>query len=147
MGFEISVALRNALLVEMKTQLDGGVIRIYDDSAAIPSSPTDAVGSAVLLCTVSNNSAGTGINFDTAPASGTLAKAPAETWSGTNAASGTAAFYRFSALSDTGAYSTTEDRLQGTIGTVNADLLLSSTTLTSGNTQRVDYYTVGMPEE
>ena len=60
-------------------------------------------------------------------------------------ATGSAVFFRFVGASDTGAASTTQPRLQGRVGTAGAELNLSSLTLTSGNTQAVNYVNIGLP--
>lgn len=150
MAFKISTGLRDYLLATgaLTAAMNGGVIRIYGNDAAAPTSPDDAVGSATLLVTISNNGGGTGINFDTSPVDGVIVKAPAETWKGEIVATGTAAFYRFSSLSDTGAASTTERRLQGTVGlpASGADMWFSSVSFVSGNEKQLDYFAVGMPE-
>ena len=65
----------------------------------------EAVG-ATLLCAVTVNSTGTGINFDTAASGGVLQKAPGEVWSGVNVATGVASFYRHVAAGDAGDAST-----------------------------------------
>jgi len=145
MAFKISTGLRDHMLAtgSLKAGIDGGVIRIYSGSE--PSDADAALGAAVLLCTISDNGGGGGISMDTTPASGILSKAPAETWKGTNAATGVASFYRFSSLTDGGLLSTTEKRAQGTVGTLNADLLLADVNLTISQEQRVDFYSIGMP--
>lgn len=140
---KISTGTQNSLLAKLKTELDGGVIKIY--GGAVPASPNDALGAAVLLCTVSLASTGSGINFDTAPVNGVLSKAPGEVWSGVNAASGTATFYRHVKTSDTGNADASAVRLQGIVGVVGADLNLSSTALVSGATQTIDFYSVAQP--
>lgn len=138
-----------------KDALDGGVIKIYgavaSESAAlatIPDSADDAFDdkSAVLLCTVSNNGLGTGINFDTTSSSGVLAKAPAETWKGDYVLTGYPAFCRFQSLSDTGAASTTEKRVQLTVGILNKEVTISTALKTLGDTQQLDSFFVGEPE-
>lgn len=147
MSFKISTGLRNHLLVtgSVKAGLDGGVLNIY--AGTEPSSADDALGAATLLCTISNAGAGTGINFDATATAGVLVKSTSETWSGTIVASGTAAFYRFVSLTDDATSSTTFKRLQGTVGTLNADLLVSNTTFTSGggNSRIINSFAVGMP--
>lgn len=145
MSFISSTGARDALLAALKDELDGGVINIYDDSAAIPSSPNDAVpGGSVLLCTITNNGTATGLTLAT-PSGGVMVKTPSEVWSGTNLASGTAAWYRFVTSTDTGLESTTDVRVQGTVGVLNADLLLASTSLVVAEDQRIDYYAIGLP--
>ena len=145
MAIKISTGLRNNLLTwgSLKDVFAAGFINIY--GGAVPASADDALGSATLLCTISIGGSGTGTNFDTTAASGVLQKAPGEAWSGLNVASGTATFYRHVAYTDTGASSTTNPRIQGTVSTAGADLNLSSVSLTSGATQTIDYYSVAMP--
>jgi hypothetical protein len=62
-----------------------------------------------------------------------------------NAASGTAGYFRFVAVGDTGVLSTTQARLQGTIATAGADLNLSSVNLTSGADQTIDAANFTLP--
>lgn len=145
MSFKISTGLRNHLLVtgSLKDALDGGVIRIY--SGTEPATADAALAGNVLLCTVSNNGAGTGITLDATPSNGVVVKTVGETWLGTNVGSGVASFYRFSGLSDAGGLSTTEIRAQGTVAAVGADLNIADPDLVSGSDQRIDTYAIGMP--
>jgi hypothetical protein len=146
MALKGSTGLRNYMLDtgSLKAGFAAGFIKIY--SGTPPAAADDAIaGGNTLLCTISSNGTGTGINFDTAAAAGVIAKAPGETWKGTNAASGTATFYRHVAAGDTGALSTTERRMQGTISTAGADMNLSSVALISGAEQKIDYYVVNLP--
>ena len=145
MTIKASTGLRNGTLAtgSLRSLLNGGRINIY--AGAEPASADADLGGATLLCAVTVNSTGTGINFDTAASGGVLQKAPGEVWSGVNAATGVASFYRHVAAGDAGDASTTAARLQGTIGIAGADLNLSSTSLTSGATQTIDYYSVALP--
>lgn len=124
----------------LKTIFNLGFIKVY--SGTPPATADAAIGGGnTLLCTVSNNSTGTGLTFEASASGGVLAKNSGETWSGVNAASGTATFYRLVSASDTGASSTTEQRVQGTIGTGGADMNVGSTSLTSSATFTVNYFT------
>lgn len=145
MTIKASTGLRNGTLAtgSLRSLLNGGRINIY--AGAEPATADADLGGATLLCAVTVNSTGTGINFDTAASGGVLQKAPGEVWSGVNAATGVASFYRHVAAGDAGDASTTAARLQGTIGIAGADLNLSSTSLTSGATQTIDYYSVALP--
>lgn len=145
MTIKASTGLRDGTLVtgSLRSLLNGGRINIY--AGAEPATADAALGGATLLCAVTVNSTGTGINFDTTASGGVLQKAPGEVWSGVNAATGVASFYRHVAAGDAGDASTTAARLQGTIGIAGADLNLSSTSLTSGATQTIDYYSVALP--
>lgn len=141
-----STGLRNKLLDTnpLKSILASGFIKIYSGTA--PADADTAIsGGNTLLCTISVSGGGGGISFATTASNGTLAKASAEIWQGTNATSGTASFYRHVAPGDTAVTSTTESRLQGTIGLAGADMNLSSVSLSAGATQTVDYYVVAEP--
>lgn len=145
MAFQISTALSNKMLdtAPLRTVMNLGFIKIY---AGTPPADADAaIGSATLLCTVSNNATATGLTLAATAAARTIAKNGSEVWSGVNAASGTAAFFRYVAVGDTGAASTTEARIQGTVGTGGADMNLSSVNLTSGAIQALDFGNFTLP--
>lgn len=141
---KLSTGLRNAVLdaTALKEALDGGLIKIY--SGAEPASANDAV-TGTLLCTISVNSTGTGITFEDDPVDGVLSKKSSEVWSGVNAATGTAGYFRHVAAGDDGTSSTTQRRLQGRVAVAGAELNLSSVALTSGATQTIDYYSIVQP--
>lgn len=140
MSEKMSTGLCNKLLDtgSLKSIFNLGFLKIYAGSAP---ATADAATTGTLLCTVSNNSTGTGLTFDASAASGTLPKNSGETWSGTNGATGTATHYRLVAVGDTGALSTTEARIQGTIGTGGTDMVVGSVALVNGATFTVNYFT------
>ena len=143
MALKSSTGLRNKLLDtgSLKTTLALGSIKIY--SGTPPASADDAIGGGnTLLCTITVNSGATGLSMAAAAVNGVLSKLTTDVWSGVNAASGTASFYRHVAAGDTGASSTTEARLQGLVAVAGAELNLSSVNLTAGATQTIDYYSV-----
>jgi len=144
MSLKVSTGLRSKMLDTgpLKTIMALGFIKLY--SGAEPAN-ADAAITGTLLSTISVNSTGTGLSFDTAAVAAVLSKAPAEVWSGTNAAGGTATYYRHVAAGDDGTLSTTQARIQGTVGTVGAELNLSSVILANGATQTIDYYSVALP--
>lgn len=142
---KISTGLRDHILAtgSLKTGLDGGVIYVY--SGTVPATADAALSGNTLLCIISNNAAGTGITMGTTPASGVLGKNATEVWKGQVVATGTATFYRFAGLTDGGALSTTLKRVQGTVGTVAADLIFSSVAFVVGDYKQVDSYNVALP--
>ena len=145
MTLRLSTGLRTQLLStgSLKSIFAAGFLKIY--SGTEPTSADDAV-TGTLLCTISISSGGTGVNFDTAAVAGVLSKAPAEAWSGVNAASGTAGYFRHVAVGDTGALSTTQPRLQGAVAVVGGQLNVPSLSLTATATLGpVDYYSVALP--
>lgn len=146
MSLQASTGTRNAMLSGsgLKAGLNGGLIKIF--AGTKPLTADAAIGSATLLVTISLGGTGSGINFDTAAVAGVLVKAPAETWNGTNAASGVAAFYRHVGPGDDALASSTEPRLQGNVGVSGSDLnLTAGTTLTSGIVTPVDSYSIELP--
>lgn len=149
MAISVSTGLRTAMLDtgSFKSLFDGGEIRIYSGTPPADADQAVTIGGGVaLLCTISLNGAGGGgLNFDTAASGGVITKAPAQTWSGTNVASGTAAWYRHVPTSATNNFSTTERRIQGTIGVAGQDLNFSSVNLTSGAVQTINHYTINLP--
>jgi hypothetical protein len=75
-----------------------------------------------------------GLKFGEA-SSGSVAKLGSQTWSGTNAATGTAGWYRlYGSVADAGGLDSagTSIREDGAIGTTGSDLNMTSTSLTSG---------------
>jgi len=147
MALKISTGLRDHMLVTgtFKTGVDGGVIRIYDGT--VPATADAALSGNNLLCVVSLNQTGAGINMGTVPASGVLGKATAEVVERAGCRTGTASFYRFSGLADAGASSTTEKRLQGTCAAAGGDLNFSSVAFVANgtNTKSIDTYNVVLP--
>lgn len=145
MALKASTGLRNGLLTtgSLASLLNGGLIRIY--TGAVPATADAAVSDADLLCTISLDGAGGGISLAGTASAGIIAKSTAESWSGTNAATGTATFFRHVAAGDTGDESITAPRLQGQVATAGAELNLSSTNLISGAVQTIDYYSIALP--
>lgn len=144
MAIKISGALRDHLLAtgSLYAAVNGMVIRIY--GGAVPATPEADASGNTLLCTISTNSLGTGLAFETAPVNGMLSKAAAGIWSGDAVADGTATFYRLGALSDTAAASTTAKRIQGTVGLAGADLNVTDVEFVTAEEKRIDYFVIGM---
>lgn len=146
MSIKTSTGLRNTMLLDnsLKGALDLGFINIY--AGTVPGTADEAIPvGATLLCTISVDSTGDGISFDTVATGGAISKASGEVWSGVNVETGVASFYRHVGATDDGTLSDIQPRIQGTVGTVGADMNLSSASLTIGATQTVDYYSVALP--
>jgi hypothetical protein len=106
-----------------KELLDGGLIKVFSGTA--PAS-ADAAQTGTVLWTISVNGAGTGLTWTSA--SGEISKAGGTVWQGATTA-GTATYFRVIGSADTGALSTTEPRIQGSVGvSATNDMVLSSTT-------------------
>lgn len=144
MAIKISGALRDHLLVDgsLYAALNGMVIRIYGGS--VPASPEDDCSGNTLLVTISTNSTGTGLAFETTASNGMLTKQAAAVWSGNCVATGTATFYRLQAIADTTAASTTAHRVQGAVGVAGADLNVTNDYFVNADPKRIDYFVVGM---
>jgi len=145
MGMKISTGLAKAMLDtgSFSSNMDGMKLKIY--SGTEPATADASLGSAVLLVTISDAGGAGALQFEAAAVGNTIEKASAQSWSGVNAASGTASFCRMVLASDTGAASTTEIRIQGDVGVAGKFLNLSSVSLTSGATQTVDYLAITLP--
>lgn len=118
-----------------------GEIKIY--SGAAPADADTAVA-GTLLVTIDNG--GVGILLGE-PTAGVIGIKSGETWSGVAVAAGAASYFRYVIKGiDTGASSTTEIRLQGSVGTsAGSDLVIPSTTISIGATQTVDQFDLTTP--
>lgn len=145
MSLKISTGLANALVASahLRSALSGAHLYIY--AGTEPASADSALpGDAVLLCDVSGPSAAA-LDWGATPIDGALSKDATQAWSGVNAATGTATFFRLAMPADTGTSSSTAVRIQGSVGTAGADLNLSSVSLVSGATQTVEYASLVQP--
>jgi len=120
-----------------------GFIKIY--SGAQPTLAND-VPSGTPLVTIYSDGAAVGLTFDDSVA-GTLTKKSTETWTGTAVADGTAGWFRLIAPGDTGASSTTEERLDGAISTSGAELNFSSTSIVNGAIQAISTFQITVPAQ
>lgn len=115
-----------AVTGSLKAAFDGGLIKVY--SGTEPASPDDAA-TGDLLWTISVDGDGTGLTFDATPVGRALVKPSAAAWQGATAA-GTAGYFRVVAPSDDGLASTTQRRVQGSVGSVaGVDMYMADTTL------------------
>jgi hypothetical protein len=105
----------------------------------------DAAASGTLLGTVTVNGAGTGLTFDAAVA-GVLSKAAAESWRFTGLADGIAGWFRMWAAGTNPANaSTTEARIDGSVGSSGADMNLSNISVKVGQVSTADSFTITAP--
>lgn len=143
MAIKLSTGARNAILDtgDFGTIFDASRVKIYTGSAP---SDADSAESGTLLVSIGSDNADTHCHFSGTASSGQLTK-NTDTWSGTAAATGTAGYFRLVINTDGGGSSTTEIRLQGSVGTTGADLNMSSLSITNGTTQTIDTFTVTQP--
>ncbi|WP_447593523.1 hypothetical protein [Aquipseudomonas campi] len=145
MGMKISTALAKGVLDtgSFKGMLTGMRLKIY--SGTEPATADAALGSAVLLCTITVDDAGDALSFEANAVQNVLEKNSSEVWRGTCGATGTASFCRLELSSDTGNSSSTEVRLQGDVGIAGRFLNISSTALTSGAPQAIESLAIALP--
>lgn len=145
MAIQLSSGLRDHMLItgSFKSGLDGGLLKIY--AGAVPATADADSSGLTVLCTISLDATGTGITFGSTVTAGVLTKNTGEIWRGLIATTGTATFFRFMAVGDTGTLSTTNKRVQGTVNVVGADINFSSISFVSGNYKIIDSLNVTLP--
>ena len=146
MALKLSTGLRNKMLDtgSFKATMDTCVLKLYGGTE--PATADADCTASTLLCTIYNgNDGATTLTFAASAAAGEITKTTSETWAGTNALSGTASFYRLELGADDQALSTTQVRVQGSIGTSGQELNLTSTVLTQNSIQNIDFYSIALP--
>lgn len=133
----------------MKDIMADGVLRIYSGSQ--PANADAAVAGTLLVEITVDGGAfvhgaqANGLYLDDA-SSGAISKPSGVTWKGTAVATGTAGWARWCANpSDTGGSSTTLARIDMSVGTSNADLILVSTTITAALEYSLNNVTLTRP--
>ena len=156
MAWRLSTGLRNKILGAESGQgslqqiFANGQIRIYTGTQ-----PTnaDTAETGALLCTITlasgamtSGTATNGINLGNA-ADGTVGKADGEVWSGVNAVSGTAGWFRWypNAFTDNIGGGAAKICIDGNCATSGGQMNLSSTSLTAAVTTTVDNVAITMP--
>ncbi|MDR3158999.1 MAG: hypothetical protein LBU11_08355 [Zoogloeaceae bacterium] len=138
MTVKCTTTLRNAVVPALKTALDGGLILVF--SGQMPAAPEDAVVNGEVVCVISKQASGEGLEFAPGANGGAISKSPDDVWSGDVGVSGTASFWRWVMPGDDGySYSDTALRLQGTVNVAGADLNFSSTTFSEGENRSIDF--------
>jgi len=144
---------RNRSNVEYTASASGAVVTIkaLPGTGASPNGFVVASTTTTLTKTDANLSGGVnaanGLKFSE-PSSGAVSKLASQTWSGINASSGTAGYYRlYGSVADSGALdsSATYYREDGAIGTSGADLNMTSTALTNGIATSINVFQKTMP--
>ena len=140
-----STGLRNQLLdtSPFKTIFNLGFLEIY--GGAIPADADQSISGSTLLVRISNNNTTTGLTFASTASGGAITKNLGETWSKAAVNTGTATFYRLVSASDTGVLSTTEPRVQGSVGLAGADLNLASLSFSASTVYTIDAYSISIP--
>lgn len=100
--------------------------------------------SSNLTSTVITNAA-PGLHLSYIVSDGTLTKVADEVWMGKCVASGTAGYFRFEPFEDDDTQNSNSMRIQGTVGTVNSDMLVTTTSFVENSTQTIDTFTLTLP--
>ncbi len=150
MSVSLSTALRNGMLnaTGFTTALSTGAIYIYSGPQPLNA---DAAVQGTLLGVVSKDAGaytqGTSTNglVLAVPASGVVAK-NTDVWQMVAVATGIAGWFRFKGTqADADGSSTTNYRLDGSVGTAGADLNLSSVNIASGAPTTIDVWQFTLP--
>lgn len=152
MAIQYSTALKNGILVgnSLRALLSTGLgMRLYIYSGTVPENADAATAGGTLLVTITDNGSGDPLTLESTASGGYVSKPAAQVWSGVVAELGTATYFRLgvgNALEMSNvADPATGYRIQGTVGTVGADLILSSADLQVGNTQGIGVAQFGFP--
>lgn len=136
-----SDAAAKAAVDAMVALLNGGTLEIYDGTQ--PTDANTAITTQNLLGTFTFNSTAFAASVASGTAPNRSAVATANSISNVTAsASGTATWFRAKRSSGNGSGVV----MDGTCGTSGADLIMTDTTLTSGETMTVSSLTVSCPE-
>ena len=150
--YKLSSGARQSLLDAYKNTFNDGVIRVY--SGVAPASPDDAETGTLLAEITVDGAAftpgmpGAGLSFDVIThesGQSVLAKTASENWMGTGLAQGQAGYFRMYDNNRVTGESTTAKRIQGTVGTANADLQLASVNIVAGVPVTVNNLTIVQP--
>jgi hypothetical protein len=134
MAIAQSTGLRQAIATAYDI-FNSGILEIRSGAAAGP----NAAGGGTLLASIALPA-----DAFSGPATGVLTKSG--TWSDASAdAGGTAAHFRLMTSGDSGGASSSEERIEGSVGTSGADLILDSVTITLGQTVTINTATITVP--
>ena len=141
-----STGLRDDMLDTnpFRTIMDDCFIKIYESGSSPPASADDAVVGTLLL-TISDDGGLDGLHWAATASNGSIAKEAAQTWKGEVDTTGVADYFRIVLAGDAGGSSGTLQRIQGTVGTVGADLNLSSVSLTATEEKTLNHFLVSLP--
>ena len=142
MAHQSSTGLRNAMVTAMAAALANGKIEIYSGP---PTASADEAPTGTLLCRVTKNGDGSPLTMPGPSVGGLIRKPVGDVWRGTVLATGVAAYYRYVTSTDGANPSTSDCRMQGRVGEVDAELILSNVNLVAGATQDIKDFTFVVP--
>ncbi len=146
MAFRFSTGLRTAMMgsTGFKGAMDDGKMVIFSGTIPADADATEGSGTELMVVTVDGGAfPSAGVTFDAAAAAA-VSKAAAETWKGEGLATGTPTWFRFYGPTVVTGASTTAIRFDGTVGTSNADALVSVAQITLGADNYVNSCTLTM---
>lgn len=148
MAYQLSTGLRNAMLDtgSFKASFDNFTVRLYNGT---PPADADAAlsGNTLLTEFFKDNDGSTRLTWNASANNGTIERNSAEAAGSTAVATGTATFFRAVLTGDTGGLSTTEKRIQGTVGTSGADLIIGSTSITTSDIDTLANFSLSLPAQ
>jgi len=154
MATRISQGQRLALLTDIVTDLNDGVIHIYTGSPPATANLTEP-GTLLAIITESSGAfvaenPGNGLSLAIATvahvdAYSTVSKTVAETWSGLGLAAGVAGWARYYANAYTTGASTTAVRWDGLCGLSNAQFVMSNLNIAVGETVTISSFAIKLP--
>ena len=146
LGVDDATSGHTTLFDEVKFIWEASSIKeIFENSKLIiytgsqPASADDAPIGTKLVEITKNSSGNFDLVFDEA-SDGSINKVPSDNWSGQAINSGTAGWFRLLVNGDTEVYSTTDPRIDGAVGTSNAELIMADTNITSGSVQTISVF-------
>ena len=141
---KFSTGLRTAMLGtnDFKALMTNCKVLIYSGTA--PATADAALGGATLMYTITVDGGATLCTWGTA-AAGAIPKASAESWEGVAAAAGDMSFFRVVLDADDGTESTSAYRVQGTVGTALADMIVSTVTKALTDPLVLNFFAVALP--
>ena len=116
-------------------------ISIYGGTA--PAGADLAATGATLLCVI--EAATDPLEFDSAVTNGVVSKDSGQTWSGTILATGLATWFRVEDVSDDRSEDSSALRLQGSIGTVVGDMIMTNPNLVLSNIKTIENFRMSVP--
>lgn len=156
MALSYSTGLANAVLTLGGTSfadtLGGFVIDVYSgtrpataDAAVVTSASTVLLGTITLNGVAATGTASAYVVHMGSAVGRSVDKATAETWQFKAGAAGVAAWFRLRQPTDDGLASTTEVRIDGSIGTFSGDARLSSTDIVVDNVYTLNRFKLTWP--
>jgi len=143
MTVKISTGLRQYLAGtgSLRAAFNGACRLSIYAGAEVADADVAATGATLLNVILAS---GNPLEFEAAVA-GVVSKATAQTWGSNNLASGTATWFRLELTTDDRTASTTALRLQGNIGAVVGDMVMTNPVLVSGAPKQIEYFAMTVP--